>query len=272
MLVSRRSLFELYLRENQIVTQENTPFDAAFYSRFKYGSGLAAAHYAKLLCEILGDVWQPSQHWIVTSSAYKCVPTASDAIAQAALKIMQQLVHFQEIASINSVKIHRNILFDSDYGNLPYEQRLQLMQQTPLEIEAAKVRGKHLLIIDDLRVTGAHEQKVHDLLQRTEAEQLLFVYVAEWKQCVEPTIEHRLNHEWVKSLNELHYIIENEDFMINARVCKFLLSYPHPPDLAAFYAKLSPDLLQRLHEAICGDGYHLMPNYKACYEILKQSI
>ncbi len=43
-----------------------------------------------------------------------------------------------------------------------------------------------------------------------EAEQLLFVYVAEWKQSVEPTIEHWLNHEWVKSLKELKYIIDNE--------------------------------------------------------------
>lgn len=272
MLWLRKSIYQLHTTDNQTLTQENCIFDAQLYSRFKYGSGKIAAQYARELTTLLEPFFKPTQDWLVTSSAYRFVPTASASIVNFLLRYMRQYTDNKLVSSVNEIKIHRDILFASDYGNLKQTEREELMRQTPLFIDNQACRGKYLLVVDDLRVTGAHEKRLRELLYTTGAKAVYFVYVAEWKEQVEATIEHKLNHEWVKSVENLKYIIDNEEFKINARVCKFLLSYPSLPDLENFYRSLPASLLLEINNAIRGDGYDLMLAYREHYEVLLSAI
>ncbi|SFC70072.1 PRTase ComF-like [Flexibacter flexilis DSM 6793] len=270
MQAQRIILNDIQTIDNQFVCADERLFDSALYSRFKYGSGQAAAHYAAQMYEVLRDkLTQVSGQWLITASAYKYVPTASNAIADA---IYALITNNLPAIKIEKIKIRRQRLFASDYGNLDEEQRKNLMRQTDLQIDEEQVKGRNLIVVDDICVTGSHERRIAEMLGKTQVAQVYFLYVGQCRPPVVPNVEHRLNHEWMKSVENLLYIIENEYFIINARVCKFLLSYPYLPDLQAFYAQLSLDWLLSFQANMCGDGYDQMPEYADNYQILSNVI
>lgn len=271
MQAQRIVLNQIQIIDNQFVCEANQPFDTALYSRFKYGSGRAAAQYAAQMLSVLRKQLQaePQADWLITASAYKHVPTASNAIADALYSLI--IKYLPEI-TIEKIKIQRQRLFPSDYGSLDEQQRQDLMRQTDLYIDLQKVKDKNLIVIDDVWVTGSHEQRIREMLGKTQVTKVYFVYVGQCRPTVVPNIEHRLNHEWVKTVENLLYIIENEEFIINARVCKFLLSYPHLSQLKKFYELLPLSWLLSLQENIGGDAYEQMPEYTENYQILSNVI
>jgi len=57
--------------------------------------------------------------------------------------------------------------------------------------------------------------------------------------------------------------------LLNARICKFLLSYPNQKNLARFAKALPPTLQTRIAEGMWQDGYAEMDMYVAHWQIWK---
>ncbi|MCS6822096.1 MAG: phosphoribosyltransferase family protein [Microscillaceae bacterium] len=261
----RKALFHLAYEQGQILTQHGQLFDAVQYSRFKYGMQKEATSYAHALFE---HVFLPIRSWIdtnpqvyLTSSAYKSVPTASDAIANELLSFLQN--HFD--TSIHKFKIYRNNLFTHDYGTLSEQERHFYMQKVDLCLpQELNLSRQKVIIIDDIRITGAHENRLRELfLKQTQAQEVMFVYLAMFRHKVSPSIEHQLNHAWLDELEKLYLVFNNPHFLPNARLCKFLLSYSDRYKLRLFLERIPIESLHKLQEAIKSDGYAQMSAYQA---------
>lgn len=262
----RLPLYLITATETGYINQHGNTFDANFYSRFKYGSHSNAAGYAR---ELSMKVFSQYHKWkdeevFITGSAYKVAPTASGAIADIMFEYLRP--HF---LNLRQVKINRESLFPNDYGSLSLSERNELMEQNRLWVDAELLQGKKLIVVDDLRVTGAHEKKIMQLMGGI-VEELLFVYVGQLVGEYLPCTESRINHAAIQSVKDLRDIIDEGNFHINARICKYLLSYQDTAGLHSFLKGLSVDVLEGLHNCICGDGYDQMPEYSRNFGYLKE--
>lgn len=153
------------------------------------------------------------------------------------------------------------------------------MSNNPLVLPRwLNLRNKKLIVIDDIRVTGSHEESVLNLIAKHQPESVCKMYILIlmpstfshflWytshvalfeptKGLEKPQHEATLNSAIVKNLTDLDNLIKGmgENYIPNARVCKFLLSQQDHTALKQFLKRQSHHLLRTLFEYMEGDGY-----------------
>jgi hypothetical protein len=266
MTVNSFSLYQLSPTSSGYYDQDRHLFDARRYSQFKYGCHVSARIYADKITErLLRDYahWRNEQV-IVCASAYKVAPTAAEAIA---LLVYESLQYYFPL--LQKVKIGRETVFANDYGAIPAADRFSLMNRNTLTIDGHVFRHKKLILVDDLRVTGAHERKLTDTIAGL-VDEVVFAYVGSLQGDFPPSVEFDINNTAVTSVNDIRTIIEKGLFHVNARVCKYVLSYQNLGELRSFFLEIPSAVLTRLDECICGDGYHVMPEYESNYLLLRE--
>ncbi|WP_339815429.1 phosphoribosyltransferase family protein [uncultured Imperialibacter sp.] len=266
MTVNSFSLYQLSPTSLGYFDQDGCLFDACRYSQFKYGCHVSARIYADQIAErLLRDYghWQNEQV-IVCASAYKVAPTAAEAIAQLVYESLQGYFPL-----LQKAKVRRETVFANDYGSMPTADRFSLMDRNILTIDDRLFRHKKLILVDDLRVTGAHERKLTDTISGV-VDEVVFAYVGFLQGDFLPSVEFDINNTAITSVNDILRIIEKGLFHVNARVCKYVLSYQNLGELRSFLLNIPPAVLSRLDECICGDGYHVMPEYETNYLLLRE--
>jgi len=135
-----------------------------------------------------------------------------------------------------------------------------------------QVRGAHLLVVDDVRVTGAHQRCVMrasadmPFLGRT------FLYIACFGPAsghFDPTQEDALNHTAVRTLGDLAEIVAGGDFSWNVRVCKFVLNQANRRGLPRFLGQMPGWFVRDLHRNSRRDGYARMASYAPSHEVVR---
>jgi len=248
--------------------QNGLRFDSRRYSKFKYGCHSSAEIYALRMAHMIR---QEFSHWtneevILTGSAFKVAPTASEAIANLVYAYLRPFFPF-----LQRIKIRRESIFPNDYGSLSVTERESLMARNVLWVDEDSLRGKKLIVVDDLRVTGAHEKKIVQLVEKSVVE-VLFCYVGRFVGAYQASCEADINHSAISSITDLEEIILRGHFHVNARVCKYILSYGNLSELIHFRSNIPEAVLSALDLCIRGDGYHLMPEYRENYEVLKGAL
>ncbi len=261
MKAERYSVFQL---EEQ--TLQYSSFPADLYSRYKYGCVASTEFMAGLMTQLITT---NCADWIghdivVIPSAYKHVPAAAVALS----KIVNTQLNFN-VYQTTWAAVKRRRVFDGDYGRLGYGDRIELMINNDLYLDKSSFENKKVIAIDDIRVTGAHEQRLHTTLERSGVAHVRYFYIAQVINPKRTDIEHRLNHALVQRIEELEDIISSGRFGLNARVCKFLMSYPDQAALSAFLKKRTFTFLSDLQHAVTADGYDQMRLYAANALLLK---
>jgi hypothetical protein len=243
---------------------EKATFPAAGYSNFKYGSTVWAARFADEILERLDGSYPDT----IVSSAFLYMPTAAHAVTTALCAEITMLG-----GGTQQAKIHRSTLTQGDYSTMSVEERAQVMGANLLAIDPAAVDGKDVLVVDDIRVTGSHEDSLRKLFDCLQPSRVTFAYIAAIDQELahaDPQLEDRVNHAAIKKLVDIERLIGYREFRMNARSCKFILALRHRDELPSFLARLSHDLLSQFYMGALGDGYHLMPLYTPSFELLRQ--
>ncbi len=65
-----------------------------------------------------------------------------------------------ELPVVQETKVHRTITYKEDYGELSAEERIRLIGNDSFHIDASFLRGKTLLFLDDIKITGSHERMI----------------------------------------------------------------------------------------------------------------
>jgi len=140
------------------------PFSPARYSRYKYGSVAAAEVFAQALAAAVAERHPElacAPRLLMASSPYTYVPTAATTLARRLQPVLNAARARCGLPGAPLVQVDRVTPAAGDYGTLSASAREGRMAANALSFRRfppGRVCGAHLLIVDDVRVTGAHQR------------------------------------------------------------------------------------------------------------------
>lgn len=190
---------------------------------------------------------------------------------------------------VQQTKIHRFTSYTEDYGALSADQRMELIGGDQFHIDGEFLKGKLVLLMDDIRITGAHENMVTDALSlaivKTSGAKrpkeipdnwctpwfLYYAVLSNDQIC--PTIENDLNYAAIKDVWSINDLMVREDFAFNTRMIKYLLKAPWKEFSRMIVCYLDLDIgpgrAEALYHLAIGNSYHLVPEYQENLDYLK---
>jgi adenine/guanine phosphoribosyltransferase-like PRPP-binding protein len=249
------------------------------YSRMKYGDPDATHSIAERMTDLLINSPEFKQQIpenrriLLASSAFGSIPTAAFALAREMQAILEQ-----EGFEVVMVKLQRRGGFArTDYGSLNFEERLKVLKKRKISIspeDHALLEGGTLLVVDDLRSTGAHELALEELLLgQTGVQNIVFAYWIAFEahlRTQNPMQEETINHSNISYLDDLLPFFsdaQNPPYL-NSRVLKFMLLGGLPAktkgpkqseatgERNSFFRKLPLATCLRIYQAaLSRDGY-----------------
>jgi hypothetical protein len=257
------------------------PFDAALYSRYKYGSAAAADSFARALGQAFLDRYgrladQP--RLLIAAAPYRRVPTAANALAVRFATVLNDARAGRGIPPAPLVRIERIAATSGDYGTLPAEARTRLMAANALSFDRLRphAHGAHLIVVDDVQVTGAHQRCLIRASETLPFASRTFAHIAAFgpagPERPDPALEDRLNHAAVSTLDDLAEIVTGADFTWNVRVCKFLLGPANRDGLPSFLTRMPDPFVRELRRNSLIDGYARMPAYRESHAIITREL
>jgi PRTase ComF-like len=254
------------------------PFSPERYSRYKYGSVAAAEAFAQALGAAVVERHPElacAPRLLMTSSPYTYVPTAATTLARRLQPVLNAARARCGLPRAPFVQVDRVTPAAGDYGTLSAAAREGRMAANALSFgrfSPARVRDAQLLIVDDVRVTGAHQRCLMRASDELPLTARAFLYLASFGSPpgggLDPTQEDALNHAAVRSLDDLAGIVEADDFAWNVRVCKFVLDPAQRDDLPQFLARMPGWFAQDLHRNSYRDGYARMSRYAPSHAVV----
>ncbi|MBC8152847.1 MAG: hypothetical protein H7Z72_08055 [Bacteroidetes bacterium] len=258
-----------------ITSRDAVGFDAARYSRFKFGDGDVARRFGRELAQGFATQRLPmipkTAQLVVLPSPFSFIPTASYWMTQAFTRELNRALVEQERSVAQEVKIGRSITYRDDYGNLTFAERIRLIGNDTFRVDTMALEGKTLVFVDDIRITGSHQLVIERMMDRYGlANPHTFVYYGQLTNAeVHPNIENYLNYYAVKSLGDLTPIVQSTSFRINTRLVKYILNHA-PADSQPFLEQQSTAFLDDLYDMALGNEYHLIAEYEPTVSVLGQ--
>lgn len=261
------------------INQDHTfPFDANVYSKFKFGCLASSDSMGKELAErfIQYDRWynilKPETELAIAASAYNKVPVASVQLKDAFVKYLSPYLKEMGYKPIVEIKVDRKGSHSQDYGMLDSSQRFDLIKTDIFRVDKKDVENRTVLFIDDIRVTGTHEQIAQRMIKRTRTKfDYYYLYYASVTPFVDCRVENTLNKYKIDSAWELSNLLREENFTINVRMLKFILSLDEA-DAKGFFKECTIDFLRRIHWAALSEKYYRVSNYRKIIINLKRTI
>ena len=257
--------------EPMIVGNDGDRLDLADYSRFKYGDGSMAGQYGRRMAMLLLDAQpelleQPVVH--VASSAFKAAPPAAHALLRPFLdQSRRQASDSGSATRFVPFKVHRETLTNGDYAGMDLEARKRAMDESDLWLpDGLDLEGGTVVMLDDIRVTGSHEQAVDRVLGPAALDGLYHGYVLSVDGgSRHPKLEAAINSIGIKTMEDIVELSRAPDFTPNARLCKFILSQPME-GIAKFCREAPWDVVATVGCYMKGDELHLMEKYTGGYD------
>ncbi|MBA3664178.1 MAG: hypothetical protein H0W61_08225 [Bacteroidetes bacterium] len=251
---------------HKIEDSKKLDFDPADYSRFKFGDsavtnkfgkqiaeGFLKEHH-KLLLEHTDIVFLPSP--------YSYIPTASYYLSQKLKREVNKFLHANGKKALLESKIHRYKTYSEDYGNLSFEERVNLISSDTYHIDTKFLTNRLCIFLDDIKITGSHELIIRKILHQNNIEgEFMFVYFAELTNPeISPVFENYLNYYHVKGNPEVSELLQGPDVQINTRTIKFILNSKN--SINSLILELPKATLEKITDYAIGNNYHLMEEYK----------
>lgn len=255
---------------HQFSDLETASFDPAMYSRLKFGSDRAArvmghrlaaefflAHGDKLL----------SNEIVVFASPYNYLPNAATVMTHHFIARLNELLVFAQGKHVDFSLVHRKVSYTADYGFLSMEKRRGLIANDSFSLNRDFIKDKLLLFIDDVRITGTHENKMIEVLVRDRIEnEAMFLYFANYTGN-QPDIEGRLNFAAIAGIEDFVALTQEPNHHVIIRPVKYVLSR-EVDELKDMLSRLSDDTVLAMYYGSLGEGYYKIPSYQAAFAML----
>lgn len=259
-MINRYSLYK-------ILDKDNCPFNPDDYSWFKFGDKYYAEKFAFDLFQGFiieyGEKLLLQDEIILLPSPYSSIPTASNFLCYYFKRKLNSFLFTNGKKACLESKIFRNQTYVTDYGNLDFEQRLNLISNDTYYIDRHFIDGKFCIFLDDIKITGSHEYTVHKILNQYKVEgDFVFVYLAELlNKDIHPNIENHYNYFAVKGLNEVVEVINRENFQYNTRIIKYILNLKES-EFKFLMDFISREKQEELFHLAVSNNYHQINEYK----------
>lgn len=210
--------------------EEFTSSDKSDYSKFKHGCKSLARKFGKELArtfiasEEFKNIAAQNKTIVVCSAPHNNIPTASFTLKDYFISgLASSLLHTD--IEIEEAKIHRKHSYTSEYGEMSAEERFNAISADTFHIDAQHVSGKHVIFVDDCRITGAHEDRIKYMVGKYNLNiTCSYVYYASIVgSLIDPKIENELNHFSINRIEDILDLIISGEFVFNTRVVKKIL-------------------------------------------------
>lgn len=268
-----RKTYSLYKIENE----HKSPFDEGEYSLFKFGDTYFARKFAQQLfqgfIQEFKDEILEQDEIILFPSPYHSIPTASNFLC---LYFKEELNYFlfeNDRPACVEGKIYRQQTYVEDYGNMNYEERINLIANDTYYIDKHFVEGKFCIFLDDIKITGSHENTIDRILKEYNVNgEFIFVYFAElMNKNIHPKIENHYNYFKVKTTDDLIAVINGKDFHFNTRITKYILLM-QDEDFQYLYENIPAARQNEILSLAISNNYHQVEEYKTNLKTLKNKI
>lgn len=244
------------------------------YSKFKHGAVNIAREFGYVLADrFIANCFSQTykgEQIVVVPSAYSYIPTASFYMKIFFVGKLNKYLYENGYPVVQETKINRTVTYREDYGEMSAKERYKLISGDKFHIDKAFIEGKQLLFIDDIKITGTHERIILKMLNEYEIDNNCYMlYFAELiNRNISPTIENFLNNFSVNNLNDIDYIINNEQFVFNTRVVKYILNSSED-SFIEFINKQKNDFSRELYYQAIGNEYYKFDSYLKNLKVLE---
>jgi hypothetical protein len=236
------------------------------YSSFKFGDSLIGKKFGKALAQAFIDNYLMHQaankKFIAYSSPYQYIPTATMTMFEEFVFQTNRWLVSKNRSVLETCRIYRNNTYSQDYGELSAAERLELIGSDLFYLDPNRAKGKTLLLLDDIKITGSHEYVLNRTLNHLNIiQETIFLYFAEMvNPGINPNIENYLNYHAIKSLNDLAQLMKSENFVFNTRAIKYMLS-SNLDDLGHFISQITDNQIAAIYDLAIANNYSEIPAF-----------
>jgi orotate phosphoribosyltransferase len=270
------ALYELSVSDGKFeatVAGSHFPFNASHYSEFKYGRRDIANEYGRSIAIMLIEHFLSHDYQqdpiVVIGTPYKRVPNAARMLSI----VVERHLRINGFDSSHGT-IYQHRLAEGDYGRLPAAARDQRNRSKKRYVDPDDFVGRHVVLIDDVRITGSIERSTLAHLEDVDVLSTTVVNLVRLDPETalrEPELEDKLNHYSVKGLNDLMRLMNRRNrYTLTTRAVKFVLQ-SDPDSVQRFLIRLGTIRITELYEAIVDEGYDLMPAYDQVFRLIRKA-
>ncbi len=249
---------------------ESTKFSPHEYSRLKFGSDIIAKKYGYELATEFFVAHSDailSNRCVVISSPYNYIKNAATIMTAHFIDKLNELTVNALGRSVESTIVHRKVSYTNDYGFLSKEKRRGLIDNDEFHLNRDFIKDKLLIFIDDVRITGTHEEKLMEILQRDQIpNRAFFLYYASYNGN-EPDIEGKINFAAVSTVRDYIELSREPNHHIIIRPIKYLLSQKKQV-LRDLLPSIDSELLDKVYFGCLAEGYYKIPQYQRSFGLL----
>lgn len=256
---------------NQFTSFADAQFCEVEYSELKFGSDLVARKFGYQLADAFAKKYPSeilSNRFVVIPSPYNHVENAATIMTKHFVNRLNAIIVAQSGEHVEYSVIHRKVSYINDYGFLGKEARKGLIDNDSFFLNKDFYVGKTLIFIDDVIITGTHEDKLKEIMAEEGINNdHFFLYFAKYLG-EDATIESKLNFAAVKCLSDYEAIARQSNHHVIVRPLKFLLTQ----DIIALidFAKGIPLVkLEEIYYGCLGEGYYKIPSYQGQFQIIQ---
>lgn len=256
----------IHFSANSINSFDDLGFCAEEYSKFKHGAVNIARKFGyELVDKFIENCFAKNYNGnqiLILPSAYSHIPTASYYLTRFFIQKLNDYLRSIDAPVTEEAKIYRSVSYREDYGEMLAEQRFNLIKNDRFYIDNHLVKDKIVLHLDDVKITGTHERIILNALEQNDLKNDCYMlYFAELCNTeLPPNIENYLNHKFVKNLNDIDFIIKNEDFCFNTRVVKYIIG-SEKAEFEDFIQKQTENFIKDLYYNAIGNEYFKFNEY-----------
>lgn len=258
--------------DGRLCTDSGSPFADVAYSSAKYGSTVAARRYGYLLADklvrdkphLVGD---RHTNVLVMGPVRSYLPKGAQAIANFLLQSLNHHRFTSRLPAARPVDALRLTPQPTDrpedvlhpYSSLQRDQRAAMMDAVVDYVDPYFIAGAHVLVVDDMLVTGVAEQKVADLLDPLGPKSVCYLYATRLEATTAelgPGVEYVMNMACSPTLTRIAALADSGDFALNDRVVDLIFTWPDADELATFFRGRSSDFLDVFFSEVMMSGYY----------------
>jgi hypothetical protein len=246
-------------------------FNPRDYSALKFGSD----RVARLFGYQMGDKFYSkyrdiliNNRCVIIPSAFNVVEIAATILARHFMNRLNDLLAREGYRIVDWTTMHRSMSYIADYCLMSKKDRRRLLNGDKLYINRDFIEGKVLIFVDDITITGTHEDKIVDFLQDLGlTNPHIFCYYARY-QGDATEIESRLNHAGISTIDDYITLVNEPNHHLVVRAVRFLLDQPFD-DLKFALERLDDKFVDKLYFACLAKEYDKIDDYSNGFELIR---
>lgn len=253
---------------------EDAKFEPYQYSLLKFGSDEIARKYGHELASAFfkehSDVLM-SNRCVVIPSPYNYVENAATIMAKHFVDKVNQLLVDAHGEHVEFSNIHRKVTYTNDYGFLTKEKRKGLIGNDKFYFNRQFIEGKLLIFIDDVRITGTHEEKILEVMEEEGIKNdAFFLYYGNYSGGL-PDTEAKLNFAGISCPDDYLKLVSDSECHVIVRTIKYVLGLPSG-QADYLIGKLPDKIINRIYNGCLGEGYYKVPSYQRNFEEIRRRV